>query len=91
MPDVDVTPEVGDEYVGAQVMLPHGSTYSSGHVVRRQRNDDGSAQGTRNDNLILDGRVYEVVFPDGEITEYGANVIAHTMWAQCDLDENSKS
>ena len=81
--DEDVTPEAGDEYVGAQVALPRGPTLSSGRVSRRKRNDDGTIRGTRNDNPILDTRVYEVVFPDGEVTEYGANVIAENMWAQC--------
>ena len=88
--DADATPEVGDEYIGAQVTLPHGTMNSSGRVVRRIRNDDGTVQGTRNDNPILDTRVYEVVFPDGEVSEYGANVIAENMWAQCDLDGNQQ-
>ena len=41
-----------------------------------------------NANPILDTRVYEFVFPNGEVTdsEYGANVIAENMWAPCDLD-----
>ena len=30
--------------------------------------------------------MYEVTFPNGEVTEYAANVIAENMWAQCDLD-----
>ena len=84
--DADVTPEVGDEYVGAQVTLPHGSEYSQGRVVRRTRNEDGTMLGTRNDNPILDTRTYDVEFPDGEVSSYGANVIAENMWAQCDLD-----
>ena len=63
---------------------------TSGRVVRRIRNDDGTIQGTRNDNPIFDIRVYEVVFPDGEVSEYSANVIAVNMWAQCDLDGNQQ-
>ena len=81
---------VVDEYVGARVSLPRGSVMSQGRVVRRKRNSDGTILGTRNDNPILDTRVYEVVFEDGEVTEYGANVIAENMWAQCDLDGNQQ-
>jgi hypothetical protein len=29
-------------------------------------------------------------FPDGEGSEYGANVLAENMWAQCDLDGNQQ-
>jgi hypothetical protein len=32
--------------------------------------------------------VYQVKFPDGEIAEYAANVIAENMYAQCDPDGN---
>jgi hypothetical protein len=88
--DADATPEAGDEYVGARVSLPRGSVLSQGRVVRRKRDRDGAILGTRNDNPILDTRVYEVVFEDGEVTEYGANVIAENMWAQCDLDGNQQ-
>ena len=46
VPDVDVTREVGDANVGAQVVVQHGSRYSSGHVVCRKSSDGGSVQGT---------------------------------------------
>jgi hypothetical protein len=37
---------------------------------------------------MLDTRKYVVEFPDGEVTEYTANVIAEGMIAQCDADGN---
>ena len=87
VPDAeDITPESGDEYVGAEVTMSSGGILRTGRVTRRQRGDDGSIQGTRNENLILDTRTYDVEFPDGEVNEYTANVIAENMWAQCDLD-----
>jgi len=87
VPDAeDITPETGDEYVGAEVNIPRGGVLTSGKVTGRKRSADGSLQGTRNDNPILDTRTYEVEFPDGEVNEYTANVIAENMWAQCDLD-----
>ena len=39
-------------------------------------------------NLILDMRTYEVEFPDGQTTEYSANIIAENMYAQCDTEGN---
>ena len=87
VPDAeDITPETGDEYVGAEVNLPRGGVLRSGKVTGRKRSADGTLQGTRNDNPILDTRTYEVEFPDGDVTEYTANVIAENMWAQCNLD-----
>ena len=87
VPDADdITPETGDEYVGAEVNLPRGGVMRSGKVTGRKRSADGSLLGTRNDNPILDTRMYEVEFPDGEVTEFTANVIAENMWAQCNLD-----
>ena len=86
VPDAeDITPETGDEYVGAEVNMSRGGVMRSGRVTGRKRNADGSLQGTRNDNPILDTRTYEVEFPDGEVTEYTANVIAENMWSQCDI------
>ena len=39
-------------------------------------------------NPILDMRIYEVEFPDGQTTEYSANIIAENMCAQCDTEGN---
>ena len=82
----DITPEAGDEYVGAEVKINRQGVELNGRVTKRKRNADGSLQGTRNENPILDTRTYEVTFPDGDVTEYTANVIAENMWAQCNLD-----
>jgi hypothetical protein len=89
IPDIDdVTPEDEDNYIGAKVSLPLGGTMQSGQVVKRARDNAGDAYGTKNDNPILDTRVYQVEFPDGEIAEYAANVIVENMYAQCDLNGN---
>eukprot|EP01082_Thalassiosira_pseudonana_P005598 g5187.t1 g5187 contig19:120121-121928(-) len=82
------TLESGDEYVNAEVMLPRGDAMQRGRVVKRKRDDNGNIVGTANANPILDTRVYEVMFPDGEVTELAANTIATSMYAQCDVDGN---
>ena len=84
--EADVTPEEGDEFINADVLLPHNDTHVTGRVIARKRDADGELKGTRNENPILDTRTYQVEFPDGEVTEYAANVIAENMWAQCDLE-----
>jgi hypothetical protein len=89
IPDIDdITPEEADNYIGAQVTLPLGGTMRAGIVKRRARDNDGQVYGKKNDNPILDTRTYQVEFPDGEISEFAANVIAENMYAQCDPDGN---
>ena len=85
LPDIDdVTPEVADSYVGAQVNLPIGGTTSEGTVKRRAWDTNGNLQGKADTNPILDTRTYEVEFSDGRTAEFSANAIAEHMFAQCD-------
>ena len=84
VPDVeDVMPEAYDLYLNAEVLLPRGDGLKTGKVKRRKRDADGELRGLANNNPILDTRTYEVEFPDGQVTEYAANVIAENMWSQC--------
>ena len=77
-----------DQYVGAQVELPNGDKMHTGKVVGCKRGPDGEVKGVANTNPILDTMTYDVEFPNGEITEYSANVIAEKMFAQCDIERN---
>ena len=87
IPDIDgVTPEINDEYIGAEVNLPYDGDMVAGRVTRRARNQDGELEGTSNANPILDTRVYQVEFPDGGVKEFSANAIAENMYAMCDAD-----
>ena len=89
LPDIDeVTPEVADSYVGAQVNLPIGGTTSEGTVKRRARDTNGNLQGKADINPILDSRTYEVEFLDGRTAEFSANAIAEHMFTQCDPEVN---
>ena len=87
VPDVDDVPDF-DMYLDAEVMLPKGDKQLTGKVKRQKRERDGTLKGTAHKNPILDTRVYEVEFPDGEIAEYAANVLAQNMISQCDLEGN---
>ena len=82
--EVDFDEETYDAYVLSQVRLPRGDDMSLGTVTKRKRDRDGNPVGRHNDNPILDSRVYEVEFPDGEVLEYAANVIAENLYSQID-------
>ena len=82
------TPEVGDNYVGAQLELPRGDAIMQGRVVKRARDNDGNPIGRSSTNPILDSREYVVEFEDGTDAELAANVIAQSMYAQCDPEGN---
>ena len=89
VPDIDdVTPEDEDYYIGAEVNLPFKGTMRAGKVKRRARDNEGELTGTSNSNPILDTRQYQVEFPDGDVAEYSANLIAENMFAQCDPEGN---
>ena len=78
-----------DQYVGAEVNLPIGNKMMSGKVRGRKRMSDGSLIGKSNVNPILDIRIYDIEFPDGQTAELAAsNVIAQNMYAMCDIDGN---
>ena len=84
----DVTCKEFDQYIGAEVLLLKGNSSTTGRVIQRKRDSDGNLRGKSHANPILDTRIYEVEFPDGEVNEYSANVIAENMWSQCDDEGN---
>jgi hypothetical protein len=82
----DFTDDAYDQYVGAELLLPHGDDMVHGKVVKRARGDDGNPIGRRNMNPILDTREYEVELPDGSVAEYTANTIAENIYSQVDSE-----
>ena len=84
------TPEAGDNYVGALLLLPRSGDLdmAQGKVVKRARGLDGNPMGRASDNPILDTREYVVEFVDGTEAELSANVIAQNMYAQSEPDGN---
>ena len=55
--------------------------------VRGRTTDvDGEVKGSYNENPLLNTLSYDVVFDDGEVKEYSANVIAENMFSQVDQD-----
>ena len=82
------TPITYDTYVGAEVVLPKGNDMVSGTVMLRVKDFEGQPIGKADKNPILDTRVHNVEFSDGENAELGANLIAECMYAQCDIEGN---
>ena len=53
---------------------------------KRLEEADGKAIGTYDDNPMLNTMVYEIEFPDGQVKEYSANIIAENMLTQVDSE-----
>jgi hypothetical protein len=86
--DAEVTLEIGDNYLSAELMLPKGGLMVKGRVTAHKRDRDGNPVGRANDNPILDTDSYIVDFDDGDQTELTANMIAESLYLQCDPDGN---
>ena len=69
-------------------MLPWGETSACGKVISRKQDAEGNPVGRADTNPVKDSRTYEVQFPDGEVAELTANVIAESMYALCDQEGN---
>jgi hypothetical protein len=51
--DLEVTPEMGDNYLNAEISVPGGRTLAKGHVTSQKRDNDGNPVGLANANPIL--------------------------------------
>ena len=86
MPEIDDIPDL-DLYLNAEVLLPKdGKHMQSAQVVGRTTDSNGNPVGEYNANPILNTRVYDVMFPDGSIQQYAANIIAENLYSQVDDD-----
>ncbi len=75
-----VTPEIGDNYLSTELMLPKGGVMVKGRMTARKRDRDSNPVGRANDNPILDTRSYIANFDDGNQTEFTANMIAESLY-----------
>ena len=80
---------ITDRLIHAELNLPQGENLRNAKVVGRTQDSDGKPIGTYDDNPILNSMIYDVEFPDGEIREYSANLIAENMYAQVDANGHS--
>jgi hypothetical protein len=84
----DHTPDSFDGYINVEIGLPRGADGELIHakVKRRAVDVNGDPVGVSNNNPLLDSRVYEVEYFDGETEHLSANVIAENMLAQVGED-----
>jgi hypothetical protein len=59
-----------------------------GRVSACKRDRNGNLVGLANSNPILDTRTYIIDFDDGDQTKLTANLIAESLFSQCDPDGN---
>jgi len=86
--DLEVTPEIGDNYLSVEISIPRGGSLVKGRIKSCKRDTDGNPIGRADANPILDTCEYIVEFEDGDKAELNANLIAEAMNAQCDPDGN---
>ena len=55
-------------------------------ILQRSVGPDGRTVGTYHENPIVNSIVYDVEFPDGELKEYAANIIAENLLSQVDSE-----
>ena len=77
-----------DTMLNAELELPHGNKLQHAKVMRRTKDSDGNAKGRSHENPYLDTRIYDVLFPDGAIKQYAANIIAENLYSQVDSEGN---
>ena len=70
------------------MLLPRGGQRARGQVVARSHDANGKVMGRAHSNPILDTMMYQVEFAGVEVTELSANIIAESMYTQCDANRN---
>ena len=58
------------------------------HIVAQSYDAHGNVMDMAHTNLILDTRMNQVEFAGGKVAELTANIIAESIYAQCDADWN---
>ena len=77
---------VTDLFINAKISLPKGEKLRMGKFIRRSVDEHGKLIGTYDDNPLLNSHIYEVEFPDREIKEFAANILADNCLYQVDTN-----
>ena len=77
---------ITDQWINAELKLPQGELIRTAKVLGQSKDGDGQPVGMYDPNPLLNTAIYDVEFPDGEIREYAANLIAENMYAQVDSE-----
>jgi hypothetical protein len=77
---------VCDKILQSEVSLQLGEGMTVGKVTKRALGPDGTITGAYDENPVLNAITHEVEFPDGQLKECAANVIAENVLTQVDSD-----
>eukprot|EP00957_Ditylum_brightwellii_P182735 13918638-Ditylum_brightwellii.AAC.1 len=72
--------------INAEVQPYHQDHITTGKVKRRVLELNDKTAGSYHDNPMLNSTICEVEFPDREVKEYAANVIAEKMLTHVDYE-----
>jgi hypothetical protein len=86
--NLEVTPEMWDNYLSKAISIPRGGTMVQGRVTSPKQDKDSNLVGLANAYPILDMGEYTFTFDNGGKTILNANLIAEAMYLQCDPDGN---
>ena len=84
------TPDVYDKYLNMELAITQGDSLEPrmARVTKRLKDANSLPIGLANENPILDTRMYEAQYLDGEKELLAANSIAENLFAQIDDDGN---
>ena len=88
--DDHFTPDIYDMYLNMELALPQGDSLEPrmARVTNRLKDANGIPIGTTNDNPLLDTKMYEVEYLDGEHASLSANHIVENLFTQVDDEGN---
>ena len=75
-----------DQIINAEIQLQLGEEMVTGKVIQKTIGPNGQVTGTYDNNPFLNSISCDVEFPDGQVKEYAANIIAENMLTQVDSD-----
>ena len=84
----EVTPEWVGQYVNAEMLLSRGDKMTRGQVVHQKHDIHGNQIGRLNQNPLLDTFLSEMEFSGREISKLAANIVAESMYVQCNVNGN---
>ena len=84
--DSNFTPYMYDTYLNMELVLPQGDSLEPrmARVTKRLMDPSSIPIGTADDDTLLDTRMYEVEYLDGERASLSANHISENLFAQVD-------
>ena len=82
----DVTPKWRSQYINAEILHLTADKMTRGQVVCKKHDVNFNPIDRSSKNPILDTCLYEMEFPEGEMTKLVAYIIAESIYDQFDVD-----